>query len=156
MAYARLVVSEKAGGVEEALREHAAVLGRVCMALVGDRDGAEKALERVAREAAGKSDGAPTKASLLGLARTACATQLSKIPMTRREAGPTTARMGAAQDAGFARASLGKLKPTEREAVVLHLVGGLDAADVARACGTDEQTARARIARGLLLLAEDK
>ncbi len=154
MAYARLVVSEKPGGVEGALREHAAVLGRVCMALLGDREAAEKALERVAREAGGKG-GTPTKAELLAFARVACATQLSKMPM-KREGGPTTARMGAAQDAGFARASLSKMKPTERDAIVLHLVGGLDAADVAKACGIDEQTARARIARGLLQVMEAK
>ncbi len=146
-------MSEKTGGVEEALREHAAVLGRVCMALLGDREGAEKALERVAREA-GAKNAVPTKAELLGLARVACATQLSKLPM-KKDGGPTTARMGAAQDAGFARAALGRLKPTERDAIVLHLVGGLDAADVARACGIDEQTARARIARGLLQLTEE-
>jgi DNA-directed RNA polymerase specialized sigma24 family protein len=41
------------------------------------------------------------------------------------------------------------LKPTEREAVVLALVGGLDASEVALACNVDLGTAKTRIARGL-------
>ena len=56
----------------------------------------------------------------------------------------------------LARAALGKLKPTEREAVVLHLVGGLDAAQVAEACGVDLATARARIARGVSQLVQEE
>ncbi|MCW5837913.1 MAG: RNA polymerase subunit sigma, partial [Labilithrix sp.] len=48
-----------------------------------------------------------------------------------------------------ARAALARLKPTEREAVVLCLVGGLEAADVAAACGVDLGTAKTRIARGV-------
>jgi RNA polymerase sigma-70 factor (ECF subfamily) len=123
------------------------------MALLGDPVAAEKALERVAREAAAKRDGEASKAWLFGLVRVACATQLSRIPLKTRDDGPTTERIGAAEDAAVARASLARLKPTDREAVVLHLVGGLDAGEVAGACGTDEQTARARIARGVSQLA---
>jgi len=51
------------------------------------------------------------------------------------------------------RAMLAELKPTEREAVVLHTIGGLSLADVALACGVDEATARARISRGMVALA---
>jgi DNA-directed RNA polymerase specialized sigma24 family protein len=129
-------------------------LGRVCMALLGDRDAAEKALERVAREAGGKPE-ERTLVTLLGLARIACATQLSKLPLKKDEA-PTTERIGAVEDAANARATLGSLKPTEREAIVLHLVGGLDVADVAKACNVDEQTARQRIARGMSQLVEEE
>jgi DNA-directed RNA polymerase specialized sigma24 family protein len=146
--------------IEGALRENAALLGRVCMALVGDREVAERALERVAREAGSKPipDGADAKVWLLGLARVACATQLSKIPVrapSSGDASPNTARLGAAEDAAIARDKLAKLKPTEREAIVLTLVGGLDAAQVAAACGVDVATARARIARGMSQLVEE-
>jgi DNA-directed RNA polymerase specialized sigma24 family protein len=60
------------------------------------------------------------------------------------------------REPGLARASLGKLKPTEREAVVLYLVGGLDAAQVAEACGVDLATARLRIARGVSQLVQEE
>ena len=178
MADARLVVAENQGGAAAAvaaLREHGAVLGRVCMALLGgDREAVEKALERVAREVGAKPEAAnhgSTKAWLLGLARVACATQLSKVPVrtshgsererererarAREDAAPATERIGDAADAASAREPLATLKPTEREAIVLHVVGGLDAAGVATACGTDEATARARIARGLVQLAAE-
>jgi RNA polymerase sigma-70 factor (ECF subfamily) len=52
-------------------------------------------------------------------------------------------------DAERMRHALQELKPTEREAVVLHVVGNLTAAEVAEACGTNDATARARIGRGL-------
>lgn len=153
---ARTILADiEGGGFEAALKEHGAVLGRVCMALVGDRDAAEKALERVAREA-GASKEAITKVSLLALARIACATQLSKLPARKSDASPNTQRLSNIEEAATAREALMKLKPTEREAVVLHVVGGLDAKDVAKACNTDEQTARQRIARGMSQLVEEE
>ena len=154
------------------LEEHAAVMGRVAMALLGDAAHVERVLEHVAREVGAKgrapegaaspaaSGSAPTKEQssaaalvwLLGLVRAASATQLSKLPLRTRlggaEAAPVTERMGS-KEAVAARASLAALKPTEREAVVLSLVGGLDTAGVAAACNVDVATIEARIARGL-------
>jgi DNA-directed RNA polymerase specialized sigma24 family protein len=161
--------SDAPGRAAAALREHAGLLARVCMALLGDRDAVEGALERVAREAgaappaaaggAGSDDAVRTKTWLLGLARAACAAQISKHPVRTREPEgpsaatgeqpPATARLGSAEQAHVARASLAKLVPTEREAVVLALVGGLDVEHVALACGLELATARARLARGL-------
>lgn len=57
---------------------------------------------------------------------------------------------------GAGACGLGRLKPTEREAVVLHMVGGLDAAQVAQACGIDLTTARTRLARGVSQLVEQE
>lgn len=150
------VAEEKSGGstAETALREHAAVVGRVCMALTGDRAAAEQALERVAREAGQKPLGDKPKVTLLGFARIACATHASRTPLRRSDDSPATERLGSAEDARIARDKLAKLKPTEREAVVLTLVGGLDATDVALACGVDLGTAKTRIARGLSQLME--
>jgi DNA-directed RNA polymerase specialized sigma24 family protein len=158
------------GAVALLLREHAPVLGRVAMALLGDATHVERVLEQVARDAsANKSSGSPPPnvkplAWLLGLVRTASATHLSKLPMRTRSMGmgmrgdtaPTTERIGAG-DAIPARAALAALKPTEREAVVLCLVGGLEATDVAVACSIDIGTAKTRIARGVeQLLASQK
>jgi DNA-directed RNA polymerase specialized sigma24 family protein len=142
------------------LKEHAAVLGRVAMALLGDAQRVEQVLEEVARNAGTPSKKPPADAKpltwLLGLLRAASATQLSKLPLrghTKTGPGfepppPTTERIGAGV-AIPARASLAALKPTEREAVVLALVGGLDASEVAIACNVDLGTAKTRIARGL-------
>jgi DNA-directed RNA polymerase specialized sigma24 family protein len=140
------------GAAGPLIEEHAAVLGRVAMALVGDAARAERALEQVAREAGSRAApaGLAPLVWLLGLVRAASVTQLSKLPLrtSRGDEPPATERLGAA-DAVPARASLAALKPTEREAVVLAIVGGLDAAGVAAACNVEVATARARIARGL-------
>ncbi len=144
------------GPLAAAMREHGAALGRVVMALLGDREAAERALEQVARSAASQPDsGAAPLVRLMGLARTAAAVQVSKIPVraAKRDAeeSPDTVRDG---DAAGARASLGRLKPTEREAVVLHLIGGLDAEQVAEACGVSAAEARSRISRGVAALVD--
>jgi RNA polymerase sigma-70 factor, ECF subfamily len=156
--------SSARGPVAEALREHAAVLGRVCMALIGERDAATRALERVARDAGEKGlpEGGDAKVFLLGLAHRACTTQLSKMPArtsppreAREDKAPATERMGEAAAAGNARTAIAKLKPTEREALVLHVVGGLDAPGVAAACGLDPKVAKERIGRALAQVASD-
>ena len=144
--------STKAAGVAGLLAEHAAVMGRVAMALLGDAARVEQVLDQVARDAGASAlpEGTKPIAWLLGLVRGACAAQLSKLPLRSRapDAPPATERLGAGV-AVPARAALASLKPTEREAVVLSLVGGLEATDVAVACNVDVATARARIARGL-------
>jgi len=138
--------------VASLLNAHAAVMARVAMALLGEAAHVERVLEQVAREAAGVAaapDGVAPLAWLLGLVRAASATQLSKLPLRTRtgapDTAPTTARIGAS-DAVPVRAAVATLKPT---AVVLSLVGGLEAADVAAACNVDVGTARTRFARGV-------
>jgi RNA polymerase sigma-70 factor, ECF subfamily len=134
------------------LAEHGAALARVCMALLGDAREVERVLEAIARDAgAGKpASGTSDRAWLFGLARTQCANQLSKVPLRAmtHATGPVTERLGA-KAATPARDALAKLKPTEREAVVLHAVGGLDLEEVAHACNVDIATARSRIAQGM-------
>jgi RNA polymerase sigma-70 factor (ECF subfamily) len=155
----------------ELMSEHAAVMGRVAMALLGDAARVEHVLEQVAREAGSRSipDGARPLAWLLGIVRAACATQLSKLPLrtrtgvhvseerdSRGDTAPSTQGIGAALHAVPARIALATLKPTEREAVILALVGGLEAADVAAACNIDVGIAKTRIARGLEQLLTEK
>jgi DNA-directed RNA polymerase specialized sigma24 family protein len=147
------------------MREHGALVARVCMALLGDAGAVERALERVARDAGAATfeDGQDPLVPLMGFARAACATQLSKLPIRNTaswsgDAKPETER-DQAREPGLARAArtaIGRLKPTEREAIVLHLVGGLEAAQVARACGIDVETARQRIARGVAQLVQEE
>jgi len=165
MGTASRVMGEQRGGervgggrsAAEALREHGPALGRVCMALLGDANDTSAALEHVAREAGARNgpDGVSERAWLMGLARVACATRLSKLPLhTKSMIDAPSVERGGGGGAGLARESLAKLRPTEREAVVLHLVGGLDTTDVAAACGVDVETAKTRIARGIGQLSE--
>lgn len=145
-----------------ALREHGVVVARVCMALLGDAAAVEVALERIAREVgvAAFADGKDERAVLMGIARGACAIQLSKmpsrLPIHTAGWGERKEEVGAAREPALARAALGTLKPTEREAVVLHLIGRLDAAQIAEACGIDLATARGRIARGFSQLVQEE
>jgi DNA-directed RNA polymerase specialized sigma24 family protein len=145
------------------MREHGVVLARVCMALLGDAGATERALERVAREAGAATfeEGKSALPRLMGMARVACANQLSKLPVRNTAAwgaedtNPATLR-DRDREPALARASIGRLKPTEREALVLHLVGGLDALQVSEACGIDLETARQRIARGVAQLVQEE
>lgn len=142
------------------MREHGAVLARVCMALLGDAAAAERALERVATEAgrASFAVGDDALARVLGMARVACAQQLSRVPIRAASLGgdDRASTRGNGREAALARVAIGRLRPTEREALVLHLVGGLDAVQVAEACSLDVETARGRIARAVAQLAQDE
>jgi DNA-directed RNA polymerase specialized sigma24 family protein len=136
------------------VKQHASVMARVAMALLGDRSHVEEVLELVAREAGAvtMSSDVPPLVWLLGLVRVTSAGHRSRLPLRtrsdQREVVPATDRADGAS-AAFSRATLGALKPTERDAVVLCLVGGLDVAGVALACNVDVATAKARLARGL-------
>jgi DNA-directed RNA polymerase specialized sigma24 family protein len=80
---------------------------------------------------------------------------MSKVPLraVTQATGPVTERLGV-EAATPARAALAKLRPTEREAVVLHAIGGLDVEEVAFACNVDGATARSRISQGMQKLIE--
>lgn len=169
MGNAERIVSENLGEGRAAacLREHASSLAKVAMALVGEQALVERALEQVAREAGrgsppGDRASAETRAWLMGLVRAACAAESARARRTTArlvapepEGSPETRREAVA-DAVVGRRALARLKPTEREAVVLHLVGGLDARGVATACGVAEDVAKSRLASGLSQLLEEE
>jgi DNA-directed RNA polymerase specialized sigma24 family protein len=146
----------KQAGTHALLPEHGELCARVAMALLGDQAGVERALEHVARDAAGVAtgtDASGARANLLGLVRAACAAQSARSPVR------LTTRGGAQGEApASARKKLSRLRPTEREALVLHLVGGLDARGVAVACGASvtEDVARTRIASAISQLLEEE
>src|SRR5262249_9414385 len=108
--------------------EHGEAVGRVCMALLGDANVAKEAVLEAFAEAGAQ----PTRARLFGAARSACAKRLES---TRDWSdAPRTERMGASASEKM-RAALRELRPTEREAVVLLLIGKLTPSEIALACG---------------------
>jgi RNA polymerase sigma-70 factor, ECF subfamily len=106
--------------------------------------------------AAEKPESVTARTWLMRLARDACAARLSGGPARSSHGRGGLARpsfeSASRTPEAEARHALAALRPTEREAVVLSMVGGLDAAEVARACAITLDEARGRIARGLAAL----
>ncbi len=143
-------------------RTHHVVLGRLCMALLGSQADADEAVQetllRAHRAMTTYRGEGSIKAWLCGIARHVCAHVLE----TRRRGrellelvpGEGEARDAYAvrQHARQLRDALGKLKPSEREALVLRFVADLSHREIAAACGLDEVAARKRISRALARL----
>ncbi|HUJ63512.1 MAG TPA: RNA polymerase sigma factor [Kofleriaceae bacterium] len=141
---------------------HHAVLGRLCMALLGSQADAEEAVQetllRAHRAMATYRGEGSIKAWLCGIARHVCAHMLE----TRRRGrellevvpaqGEARDTFDARQSARLLRDALAKLKPSEREALVLRYVADLSHREIAIACGLDEAAARKRISRALARL----
>ena len=148
-------------------RMHGAALGRLCMALLGSQAEAEEAVQETllaACRAMGDWRGDGTvRAWLFGIARRQCARRYERGAREGRAArlvDEDAARGGdspaaaviAIRRALAVREALAELKPSEREALVLHYQGGLSFGEIARACGIDEAAARKRASRGLARL----
>ena len=144
------------------VQAHGGVLGRLCMALLGSQADADEATQETLLRAhrgmgSYRAEGT-VKAWLCGIARHVCAHMLETRRKQREllEVVPTgdegrdvfvqRRRSRAVRDA------LGKLKPTEREALVLRYVADLSHREIALACNLDEPTARKRISRALARL----
>jgi RNA polymerase sigma-70 factor (ECF subfamily) len=143
-------------------------LGRLCMAFTGSQAESEELVQETLIAALGalgswRGEGS-LKAWLFGIARRIAGRHVEL--RARRDArlrlvhdgarGPDAGELvEARQAAERARASLAKLKPSEREAVVLRYEAGLAFRDVAAACGVDEPTARKRVSRALGRLRAD-
>jgi RNA polymerase sigma-70 factor (ECF subfamily) len=98
------------------------------------------------------------KAWLCGIARHVCAHVL-ETRRRGREALELVPSAGEARDAfetrrraRVIRDALERLKPTEREALVLRYVADLSHREIAVACGLDEPAVRKRISRALARL----
>jgi RNA polymerase sigma-70 factor, ECF subfamily len=95
------------------------------------------------------------KAWLCGIARHVCAHMLETRRRGREllEVVPTEAEardeLALRRRARQLRAALDKLKPSEREALVLRYVADLGHREIAEACGLDEAAARKRVSRAL-------
>lgn len=147
-------------------RTHGAVLGRLCMALLGSQADADEATQetllRAHRAMATYRGEGTVKAWLCGIARHVCAHVLETRRRGRElaELVPVPEPGDAAQEDVFAtrqrarelRAALAHLKPSERDVLVLRFVADLSHREIAIACNLDEATARKRISRALARL----
>ena len=149
--------------VGQCARAHGAALSRLCMALLGSQAEAEETAQEVliAAHAAMQSyrgDGS-VRSWLFGIARRKCARRLETRGRRERRlrlvhSAPEAAELPdeALQNqrrAQRVRAALEKLKPSERDAVVLRYQGGLPYREIGHAIGIDEAAARKRVSRGL-------
>jgi RNA polymerase sigma-70 factor (ECF subfamily) len=149
------------------VNEHAAAVGRICMALLGSQPEAASALQETLAAALRALASGPCPSAhdtlrgwLFSIARRKCAA------FTETSNGAREKKPGSALKAGDvaadpterlkmavrARRLLADIRPTEREALVLRFAGELSYAELAAACGTDERTARERVSRGIYRL----
>lgn len=147
-------------------RAHGAIVGRLCMALLGSQADADEATQETLLRAhrampTYRGEGS-IKAWLCGIARHVCAHMLETRRRGREvlELVPTGDETSEDARVVFAlkrraralRDGLAKLKPSEREALVLRFVADLSHREIATACNLDEATARKRISRALARL----
>ncbi len=149
-------------------REYALPLGRLCMAFTGSQAESEELVQETLLAAFDafpqyRGDGT-VRAFLFGIARRLCGRHVEM--RSRRESRLRLVHdTGRGKDAGElalereraqrARDALAKLKPSEREAVVLRYEGELSFRELAQACGVDEAAARKRVSRALSRLRAD-
>jgi len=149
-------------------RSYAMPLGRLCMAFTGSQAESEELVQETLLAAFDafpqfRADGS-VRAWLFGIARRICGRHIEM--RSRREARLRLVHdTSRSRDAGElalereraerARAALAKLKPSEREAVVLRYEGELSFRELATACGVDEAAARKRVSRALARLRAD-
>lgn len=149
------------------VREHGHALARLCMAMTGSSNEAEDLAQETLLAAYHSVDSwrgeGSLRAWLFGIARKKCLKHLEKhrrreIRLRLVDAGEqpdTEALVLLRQRAARARAALGQVRPTEREALLLRYVAQLSFADVASACGIEEATARKRVSRAIHRLREE-
>lgn len=149
-------------------REHGPSIGRLCMAMLGSQAEAEECVQEVLIAAHDGFEGyrgeGTVRAFLFGIARKMCARRLEMRGRRERrlrlvhdaEADASTPEhlVAARREAERVRDALEKLKPSERDAVVMRYQGGLDYREIGAACGIDEVAARKRVSRGLARMKE--
>jgi RNA polymerase sigma-70 factor (ECF subfamily) len=166
----RAILSAIRGGQRrEALRlcarQHAACVGRLCMAMTGSAAEADDLTQDTLLAAydgfASYRAESSLRGWLLGIARRKCARHLersvrreSKLRLVRGEEQQSVSDdlLLQQQRARYARAALAEVRPSEREALVLRYVNDLSYREVAKACGIDEVAARKRVSRAIAKL----
>jgi RNA polymerase sigma-70 factor, ECF subfamily len=149
---AALTQGHRATAAELLVDAHAATVGRICMALLGSQSEAEAALRETLLAAldGGALRGEGTlRGRLLGIARRRCALRLET---SSRQRADSAAKPSSAPER--ARRLLNEIRPSEREALVLHFVGEQSLREVGLACGLDEAAAQRRVSRGLTRLCQ--
>jgi RNA polymerase sigma-70 factor (ECF subfamily) len=168
----QVVEAMRAGDLRQAValcaRLHGPALGRLCMAMVGSQAEAQELAQETLLTAHDALPGyrgeGSVRAFLFGIARRVCSRhvemrsrqdhRLKLVHDAGRERADASDSLAAHQRALRARNALDKLRPTEREAVVLRFHSELSFREVASACGVDEATARKRVSRALAHLRE--
>lgn len=146
-------------------RTHGMIIGRLCMALLGSQADADEATQetllRAHRSMATYRGEGSIKAWLCGIARHVCAHMLEtrrrgrealELVPTDETSEDARALFAIKRRSRAIRDGLAKLKPSEREALVLRFVADLSHREIATACNLDEPTARKRISRALARL----
>ena len=143
--------------------QHGSAIGRLCMALLSSQAEAEETAQEVLLAAHAAMSGfrgeGTVRAWLYGIARRKCARKLEmRVRRERRlrlvhDAGTEAALpddvVEARRRAAHVRVALERLKPSERDAVVLRYQSGLAYREIGQACGIDEAAARKRVSRAL-------
>jgi len=144
-------------------RLHGPSLGRLCMAMLGAQAEAEEVAQDTllaAHDAMSSYRGeGSVRAWLFGIARRLCARRLeTRAAHERRlrlvhdvdaEAGLPEERVEARRRALRVREALERLKPSEREALLLRYEADLSFREIGHALGIDEPAARKRASRAL-------
>ena len=146
-------------------RTHGGIIGRLCMALLGSQADADEATQetllRAHRSMPTYRGEGSIKAWLCGIARHVCAHMLEtrrrgrealELVHTDEMSDDARAQFALKRRSRVVRDGLAKLKPSEREALVLRYVADLSHREIAVACNLDEATARKRISRALARL----
>ena len=151
-------------------RHHGPALGRLCMAMLGSQQDAEDVTQETLLDAYHGFDGWRREGSmrswLMTIARRKCARVVEK--RVRRTAklrlvhdaqrdpgsGGTEKELLLKQRAARARGELDKLRPSEREALLLRFGAGLSFREVGLAIGIEEAAARKRVSRAIQNLRE--
>lgn len=149
----KISAGDYAGALSMCAHGYAVPLSRYCMAFTGSQSESETLVEEVLSAAyagfAQYRSGRDVRAWLFGLARRICGRH---IELRTRKTGHGLESSGDNKDSQRVRSALSKLKPSEREAVVLRYEAGLSVRELALCCGVDEATAHKRISRGLVRL----
>lgn len=147
---------------------YAIALGKLCMAFTGSQAESEELVQETLIAAFDafpnyRAEGS-VRAWLFGIARRICgrhtemrARREAKLRLVHdsRRGADASELVAMRERAERARAALAKLKPSEREAVVLRFEAGLSFRELAIACGVDEAAARKRVSRALARLREE-
>ncbi len=144
---------------------HGRSIGRLCMAMLGAQGDADDVTQETllaAYEAFGDFRREGTlRAWLLGIARNKCLQQIERQrrrgARLRQAEAPGQSEPRGSDELSRARAEqarslLERVRPSDRDALLLRYCGELSFKEVAAACGIEEATARKRVSRALLAL----
>jgi RNA polymerase sigma-70 factor (ECF subfamily) len=161
-----LARGERRRALSLCVQRHGRSIGKLCMAMLGSQQDADDVTQEtllVAHHAFAdfRQEGS-VRAWLLGIARNKCLQHLEKrrrrsarLRLVRdadAEAAPLDQELHARKRAEQARALLERVRPSDRDALLLRYCGELSFKEVAAACGIEEAAARKRVSRALLAL----